>query len=157
MQGDSVGKKIKGSQTLFIELASIDEVTSWVPTAKDHDADMVPPWCELVLEVKRTEGQWPLSAQWPLRRHDGELIIEVLHQTLHPNNGQPTADMLWEQLDTVVDRIQARVERGLKPRNTDVGEARGLATAIAIMVNPFGYDVDAVKDEAMERYADRTA
>jgi hypothetical protein len=34
----------------------------------------------------------------------------------------------------------------------DVGQAQGLALALAILVNPFAYDVDAIRAEAMARY-----
>lgn len=146
-----MGKKNKGSESLFADLASLDEVTAWSPTGKDHDAGIVPPWCEMVLEVAR-ESEWPIKVQWPLRRHDGEMIIDVIHQTLHTRPGGNVTDMLWTELDRVVVKIQKRVEKGREPKSGHVGEARGLALAIAILTNPYAYDLDEVRAEAMARY-----
>jgi len=140
--------------SLFEELSTLDDVSAWIPTSKDHDAEAVPSWCELVLEIKR-KNDWPVNTQIPLRRHDGEWVLDAIHEALHPRAGGTVAEMLWNELDDVVIRIQRRVERGKAPRNTDVGEARGLARAIAIMVNPYGYDIDSVRDEAMRRYEER--
>lgn len=145
---------------LLQELATLDEVVAWIPTATDHAQEVTPEWCEVVLEVKRDDDgsldpPWPLRDRMPLRRHDGELIIQVLHDVLHPGGGGQVARMLWSELDDVVDRIQKRVERDRSPRLRDVGRAQGLTTAIAIMVNPFAYDEQAVRDEAMERHEAR--
>jgi hypothetical protein len=139
---------------LLEELATVDEAQAWIPTNRDHVEAVTPPWCELVLEIKR-EADWPLNVRMPLRRHDGELIIERLHRALHPGSGGAVKEMLWMELDDVVDRIQRRVERGKEPLKRDVGQAQGLALAIAILDNPYGYDVDAVRAEAMDRYESR--
>jgi hypothetical protein len=140
---------------LLSELTSVDEVKAWIPTDKDHVAEVVPPWCELVLQVRRHTGGHPFSTNMTLNRHDGEAIITALHSTLHPNSGGMVKVMLWTELDEVVDAIQRRVERGKDPLKRDVGKAQGLALAIAIMTNPFAYDDDAVRDEAMDRYEAR--
>jgi hypothetical protein len=58
-------------------------------------------------------------------------------------------------VDDVVDKIQRRVDRGKQPLNKHVGQAQGLALALAILVNPFAYDVDAIRVEAMARYEAR--
>ena len=149
-------------KAMLSELASLDEVNAWVPTGKDHDAGVTPQWCELVLEIEREhddtlEGEFPVSARLPLRRHDGELIIESLFSALHPNAGGSIRHMLWSELDDVVDAIQKRVAKGKEPLKRDAGMALGLATAIAIMTNPYAYDVDEVRGEAMERWEARQA
>lgn len=142
---------------LLIELASVDEVEAYIPTCKDQDSGMVPHWCELVLSVKREEGDFPLNTRLPLRRHDGELIVEVLHSALHPNAGNNAGDMIWRELDKVVDRIQRRVEKGKEPLKADVGRAQGLVCSLAILTNPYDPDEEAVRDAAMERYEIRTS
>lgn len=141
---------------LLAELATLDEVSAWIPSVADHDQGITPPWCELVLEINREPsdeagGDFPLDARLPLRRHDGELIMEVMHDVLHPNI-ESTVNMIWSELDDVVDRIQARVAKGKDPFKMDVGMARGLTLALAIMARPHAYDVDAIKDAAMERW-----
>ncbi len=145
---------------LLAELATLDEAEAWIPTSTDHEQDVTPPWTEVVLEVRRFDDgsltpAWPLNVRMPLRRHDAELIIQVLHDVLHPSSGGQVTVMLWSELDAVVDRIQKRVERGKAPRLRDVGRAQGLTRAIAIMRNPFAYDEDEVRDEAMERWEER--
>lgn len=142
---------------LLEELSTLDDVTAYVPTCKDQDAGMVPAWCELVLTVKRVGGEFPLNMTLPLRRHDGELIIEVLHQVLHPAAGGAVTDGMWADLDAVVDRIQRRIEKGKDPLKRDVGEALGLATGIARMINPYDPDIDEVREVAMERYEIRNS
>lgn len=147
-------------KALLAEIASLDEVSAWVPTGKDHDSGITPQWAELVLEVKRdvdsdTAPDFPLNTSMPLRRHDGELIIQCLYEVLHPHAGGSIRQMIWAELDDVVDRIQKRVAKGKEPMKADKGMALGLATAIAIMTNPYAYDVDAIREEAMERWEAR--
>jgi hypothetical protein len=139
---------------LLKELATLDECDAWIPTNRDHVEGITPPWCELVLEMKRRDD-WPLNVRMPLRRHDGELLIQALHDALHPDAGGSVREMLWSELDDVVDKIQRRVDRGKQPLNKHVGQAQGLALALAILVNPFAYDVDAIRVEAMARYEAR--
>ena len=140
---------------LLIELASLDEIEAYVPTSTEHDMGAVPPWCELVVKMKRTTTDFPLSTTLPLRRHDGELLIEVVRDVLHPDRSSSASEYLWEELDTIVDSIQRRVERDRPPRQSDVGHALGLATALAAIANPADPDVDAVRSEAMERWESR--
>jgi hypothetical protein len=124
---------------LLVELGTLDEVNAEIPTVMDHDQGVVPSWCELRLSINRDDEEpthWPLRVDMPLRRHDGELIIQVLHDVLHPTAGGHAGDQIWEDLDRVVDKIQRRVGKGLNPRNVDVGQALGLATAIARLQTP---------------------
>jgi hypothetical protein len=134
---------------MLIELATLDEVSARIPTSREHDADMVPPWCELVMVMRRDDGSWPVRFKAPLRRHDGELIIQVLHEVLHPTAGGAVADGLWLDLDAVMDRLM------VNPRKRDAGLATGLTIALARIMNPFNPDEDAVKAIALERYEAR--
>lgn len=139
---------------LLEELATLDEVTAVIPTAADQDAGRVPSWCELEVNIRRVgDGTLnPIHNRMLLRRHDGELIIEVLDSVLHPNRGGLPLDQMWTRLDEVVERIQRRVNKGRDPMKADVGEARGLVHAIAVLTNPMEYDEDEVRAVAMERY-----
>lgn len=146
---------------LLTELATVDEVSAYIPTNMDHDAGVVPSWCELVLDVRREpmEGDDPwappghshIRQKWMLRRHDGELLIQVLHDVLHPNVGVGL-DHVWSMLDDAVERIQKRVSKGKPPRPADQAEALTLATAIAHVAKPHDPDVDDVKATAMARF-----
>lgn len=145
---------------LLVELATIDEVSAHIPTGADHDAGIVPPWCELVLNVKREAepfsdgpGEYPINTgSLTLRRHDGELIIEVLQSVLHPAHVSSAVAQVWDELDTVYAKIMRRVERDKEPLKKDVAMALGLATALAIMLDPIEPDVDEVRGLAVERY-----
>lgn len=80
---------------------------------------------------------------------------------------------LWKELDTIVDHIMSTVEpttwvedQDPNPRDPEPvggaeewrqygewrGQAQGVAYAIAVLSNPYGPDVDAVRHEAMERW-----
>jgi uncharacterized protein Yka (UPF0111/DUF47 family) len=146
------------------ELATLDEVTAQIPTDKEQRNGIYPSWCDLVLEIKRDADStikdgpatFPLSHRMPLRRHDGELIIEVLDSVLHPGRAGGTADTIWMDLDDCIDRIMKRVQHPKKdPKPEDVGEAVGLTKALARLVMPYEPDEDAIRDIAMERYAIR--
>lgn len=142
------------------ELATLDDVTAYVPTNADHVAQAVPAWCELVLEIKRENdgtppGEWPLNYRVPLRRHDGELIIEVLDDVLHPSRGNGAADRIWLALDECIDKIMKRVNKDKSPHEEDRFTAVGLTRALALLISPFNPDEDVIKDIAMERYAIR--
>lgn len=147
---------------LLHELATLDEVVARIPTSKEHDMGTYPDWSELILEVTREPdndgpGQYPIRQRLPLRRHDGELIVQVLWGVLHPAHSLVAVERMYEELDRAVDKIQKRVSKGREPLATNVGEARGIATAIACMVNPVDPDVDEVREVAMERYEARRA
>jgi len=139
---------------LLAELATLDEVSAYVPTSSEQDNGTFPEWCELMLEYKRSDD-WPLNARVPLRRHDGELIIEVIHKVLHPTSGLSIVDKLWRQLDVVIDRMMRRIDAGKDPLKIDRGRADGLTTALAMMINPYAPHEDGVKATAMERYEAR--
>lgn len=152
--------KMPKTAQMLAELATLDDVTAWIPTDKDHVAEAVPSWCELVLEVKREAdgggpGEWPLNYRVPLRRHDGELIIEVLDEVLHPARAAGPADKLWLLLDDCIDRIMKRVNKDKSPHDEDKGEAVGLTKALAVLVMPYSPDEEAIKEIAMDRYGIR--
>jgi hypothetical protein len=120
------------------------------------DADQVlgtvPEWCELVLDFE-AQGQ---KRRAHLTRHDGELIIEVLHSVLHPNTHKNSpVQRLWAELDDVMDYLVDVDE----PEPEDKVRARALAEAIALIAQPYAEepDIDAVRAEAMERWENRQA
>lgn len=145
---------------LLAELVTLDSVEVIAVSGADHDAGVMPSWSELRLTIKRQAGDdvggdYPFRLDVPLRRHDGELIIEVLWQVLHPDTPTSASEQLWDGLDGVVERIQTKVEAGEEPYNDDVVIARTLCTAIAIMNRPYDPDVDEVREVAMTRWAIR--
>ena len=145
---------------LLAELASVDEVSAWIPSNADHVQGVTPEWCELVLEVTRSVGDplapdFPINARMPLRRADGELIMQVLNDVLRPDMPTMAGDLIWRDLDAVVERIQKVVNKGKTPSKSLVGQALGLATALAYLDNALDPDVDEVRATAMTRYAIR--
>lgn len=138
---------------LLQQLATLDEVSVTALGSMDGDLGHTPQWAEILVEITRTDDgtlkpAWPLHSVMPLRRHDGELIIEALNEVLHPHRAG-AQEAIWDELDVVVVRIQRRVERDKAPRPKDAGQALGLATALSMMT---GRDLEDVKDEAMQRY-----
>lgn len=145
---------------LLAELATIDEVEAYIPTGRDHDQSITPPWCELVLSVQRLDDgslkpSWPLNVRMPLRRHDGELVMQVLWDALHPEHSMVAVEQMYVALDKAYDKIMKRVNKGKPAMDVHKGQALGLAQAIALLVNPIAPDVDEVRAVAVERYEAR--
>lgn len=153
-----MGKKDKRKQTddeeAMLSLATLNEASAYMTSSNDIDAGSVPSWCELILDLKRMDDgtlkpAWPINARLPLRRHDGELIIEVLHNALHPNAGGAVVAGLWADLDAVMDRLMSN------PTKSDRGLALGLTIALARVSNPYQPDEDAIRGIAVERWEAR--
>jgi hypothetical protein len=141
------------------ELATLDLVEAEVPTVAEHTAGVVPPWCELRLKIRREQDDatnFPLNIDIPLRRHDGELIIEVIHDVLHRKTGV-AGELIWAELDACVERIMKRRTKGKEPRDADIAEAMGLSKALAYLANPMQPELDDIKWAATERWNIRHA
>lgn len=69
--------------------------------------------------------------------------------------GQSIHELIWLSLDATVDELieqRGSNQPGWSERIPALrGKALGLATALAIVINPYAPDVDAVRAEAMER------
>jgi hypothetical protein len=63
--------------------------------------------------------------------------------------GMSILEMLWEQLENNYTDLKEATGRGERFRL--MGVCAGLATAIAIMTNPYSPDEDAVRREIVER------
>jgi hypothetical protein len=61
--------------------------------------------------------------------------------------GKSLFEMLWEELDAIVERIMAEAAD-----EHDVGKAQGVAFAIATIQNPYRPSIEAVRAEAMRRW-----
>lgn len=86
------------------------------------------------------------------------------------NLGKSILDILWEELDSIVDRI---MDDGGEPRvegftadhalslgkewGEQRGQAQGVAYAVALLTDPLAPDVPAVRELAMARYDERQA
>lgn len=145
---------------LLSSLATLDDVTAYIPTAHDHLHGIYPQWCELSLQMRRqpekgSDGPGVVGVELYLRRHDGELIMEVLDEVLHPNRGGGSADQMWSDLDDCMNRIMHRVNKDKSPHDEDRGEAVGVTKALARLVLPHENFEDAqaaIRDIAVERY-----
>jgi hypothetical protein len=131
-------------------------IVARIPTDKEHTREEVPPWSDLVLEftfMPWKSNAWTTGGSNPhatlhLTRAAGESIIDALHNALHPHAGRSILAVLWEDLDRLTSELMVGEE------DTDKrGIARGLAWAIAVMQNPANPNIDAVRDEAVERYS----
>lgn len=69
----------------------------------------------------------------------------------HTCAGKSLYELVWEELDQVVERIMAG-DGGEAADGRDPGRAEGLAIALAIFKNPYLPNWQAIRDEAMERW-----
>lgn len=137
---------------LLRELARLDSVEAAAVGAEDHSYGHTAQWCEILLKL---EGPW-IREPLQLTRHDAELIIEVLHNVLHPNTHRTSpVERLWALLDDQMDFLLADEE----PEPEDKARARALAEAIVLVRNPFvdpeHIDVTEVREEAVRRWENR--
>lgn len=63
--------------------------------------------------------------------------------------GKTILELLWGELDAVMDRLMTG---GAAEDGRDPGRAEGVAFAIAVMQNPYLPNIDAVREQAMERW-----
>jgi hypothetical protein len=63
--------------------------------------------------------------------------------------GKTLYDMIWDEMMVVTDRL---IGAGEAADPDDVGAARSLAWVIAVMQNPYLPNVDAVREQVMERW-----
>lgn len=96
----------------------------------------------------------------------------------HVNAGRSIIEIIWEELDAVMDRLMEEDEpdvdhydEGVQYQSIRVGDfseavkvwgetrgqAQGLAYAIAVYTNPYLVNVPAVKEMAVERWEERHA
>lgn len=72
--------------------------------------------------------------------------------------GKSLLDLMWEHLDRLMDELMVPAHEGGEEELAELrGEARGWAEAIAITTDPYAPLVDAVREEAMERWETREA
>lgn len=62
-------------------------------------------------------------------------------------SGKSIYDMLWEELDAIVERLMAGAAG-----EDDKGKAQGVAFAIATIENPYLPNIERVRAEAMRRW-----
>ena len=76
--------------------------------------------------------------------------------------GRSLLEMLWEELDSLVDHLY--MEDDPEPGDPDSvfqeygklqGRAHGVSYAIAVIMNPYKPDLPAIKQEATDRAQDR--
>jgi hypothetical protein len=74
--------------------------------------------------------------------------------------GKSIIEMIWDELMQVYSRIMLSkqyVESGDQRAEDfhavqDIGEAIGLATALSLLLNPYNPDIDAIREEAAQRW-----
>lgn len=83
-----------------------------------------------------------------LRRHQAT----VRRSGWHVEHGMSIRERYWEELDAIVDRLNAGepAEDGRDP-----GRAEGIAWCLAVMANPYQPNIEAVREESVERAATR--
>lgn len=134
------------------------EITARIPTDKDQREGDTPEWCDLTLTFSDpihadSEATELVAVTVYLTRAAGEVILDTVNSALHPHAGGSARDRLWEDLDTLTDLLMD--ETDFTDGEINRGKARGIARALAILTTPYDPDMDAITDEAMERWEGR--
>lgn len=92
--------------------------------------------------------------------------------------GRSIIEILWEELDAIVDRLHADGEPAKNPGRLDTrfeadeallsdllddwkawgeerGKAQGVAYALAVMINPYEPNIEAIRQRSIERRKER--
>lgn len=140
-------KDTDSTANLLRQLSSMDSCeASTVTDAEQRDGE-APMWAEIKLVIER-DGKGLVHY---FRRHDGELLIEVLYEVLHPYAKTSIYEGMWADLDKLMDRIMT----AKKPDPADRAQALGIASCLARVKNPYQPDVNAIRKEASERWEER--
>lgn len=145
------------------------EVEARAITAAQSNSDAYPDWAEITLVLTSDDGRPGVKIN--LTRAAGEEILRTLHKVLHPWAGHSIKETIQEELDSVVGRLisdgrpanieEAGNKKPIKQQQEDWklygedrGQAQGLAYALAVIRNPYGPNVEAIRKEALERARD---
>lgn len=71
----------------------------------------------------------------------------------HAGAGPSLLEKMWEELDSIVDRLKTRQEA---EDGRDPGRAEMAAYFIAMFINPYSPDMQAVRKESMRRWKERS-
>jgi hypothetical protein len=116
-----------------------------------------PEWAEVLLSIGPDPNHGGTTNRY-LTRNAGYTVMDELNSVLRPWAGRRLVDMLWEELDSITDRLMRDApedswgDEEWNSYNQDVGAARGIAYCIAIITNPYNPSIDAIREIAMERY-----
>lgn len=126
------------------------EVTAFIPTDRQQRHGEIPDWSDLVVDVER-EGSGRRE-RLHLTRAAGEVLLDTVNTALHPRAGGSIRQMLWDDLDALMDIIMDDDE----PDDPEIrGKAAGVARALALITTPYDPDIDAIREEAVERWENR--
>lgn len=118
-----------------------------IPEDVDMRKGTAPDWCDLQVIVENDHAPGA-KQRLNLTRPAGELLIAAVGEVLHPWAGMSIIEHIWAELDDVMDGLMTGREASAEAKGT----ALGLATALALMYNPVDPNVDAIREEAMERW-----
>lgn len=122
------------------------DIEARIPTDQEARKSLAPVWCDLAIKV--TEDGEPTRELF-LTRAAGELLIDAVHEVMHPWSGITITEHIWRALDVVVAEL---VDGTAQDDSFAKGQALGLAHALACLRNPLDPPVDAIREEAMDRY-----
>lgn len=125
----------------------MDSCEATTVTDAEQLSGEAPSWAEIKLIIERDEK----GLLHYFRRHDCELIIEVLYEVLHPYAKTSIYEGMWADLDRLMDKIMS----AKKPDPADRAQALGIASCLARVKNPYKPDVSVIRAEATERWEER--
>lgn len=108
----------------------------------------------LTVMVSTGPGARQVKAMPELLASEATLISDVLRAAAvnaggSACGGQTLLELMWEELMAVMDRLMTGQEA---EDGKDPGRAEGVAYAIAIMQNPYLPNLDAVREQALDKW-----
>lgn len=120
--------------------------------AEPNDEGFIEPTSELdVRHLRIALARWvhPSDIKRALGRLTKVNGLRPLRPASQVCGGKSIFEMLWEELDAIVERLQAGASDDVE---ADKGRAQGVAFAIATIQNPYLPNIEAVRNEAMDRW-----
>jgi hypothetical protein len=97
-----------------------------------------------------------------------EALFDLGERLKGPHAGRSIIEILWEELDTIVDRLHAdgkpgelkaltgrQIAEQWQAYGEERGQAQGVAYALAVLINPYAPDIEAIRAESVERRKSR--
>lgn len=122
-----------------------------IPDSLDSVRGNVPDWCDLELTVTQIEDDGDTEWVMPMTRAAGEAVTDAIREVLHPWAGMSIIEHIWAALDEAMEAIMDPDEE-MPVTDQQRGYALGLATSLAYLYNPIEPNVDAIREEARERW-----
>ena len=135
---------------------NIDEITIDVYEA-DTSEEGVPKWADYVMELGDSQDDEGCFYHY-LSAGQAEDLRGALDHELRLRHGPSIMSSLWDSIDDMMGRMMTGMHDGEPMDEDETNTTRlrleGMAWAMALMLSPGSPSLDAVREKAMERYAE---